>query len=260
MNRNMWVRVLSLLMPIMLIGATACSSSSEGGGSNEPDLTAAQIALATDEAKPQPSAPIGAGGLTAADVLQRAGAASATLKSFRFKTETVVTSGDGPLISTVTGEWSLPGRYRATMGDPDDPIEDFIVADGRLIHREGGTDEWRLETEFDPGLGIGSGQIIPAMDVFEYSDPLNPDDGEVYRITGAEKLDIPGIATNIVQTHELVIRISDFHIESVVSFINPNPEIGLEGTWRTFVVYDRNMPEQIVIPEVVIDPAAGAGG
>ena len=254
----MWVRVLLLLMPIMLIGATGCSS--EDGGSNEPDLTAAQIALATAQAKPQPSAPIGAGGLTAADVLQSAGAASATLKSFRFKTETVVTSGDGPLISTVTGEWSLPVRYRATVGDPDDPIEDFIVADGRLIHREGGTDEWRLETEFDPGLGIGSGQIIPAMDVFEYSDPLNPDDGEVYRITGAEKLDLTGIATNIVQTHELVIRISDFHIESVISFINPNPEIGLEGTRRVFVVYDRNIPEQIVIPEVVSDPAVGAEG
>ena len=258
MNRYMWVRVLLLLMPIMLIGATGCSS--EDGGSNEPDLTAAQIALATAQAKPQPSAPIGAGGLTAADVLQSAGAASATLKSFRFKTETVVTSGDGPLISTVTGEWSLPGRYRATVGDPDDPIEDFIVADGRLIHREGGTDEWRLETEFDPGLGIGSGQIIPAMDVFEYSDPLNPDDGEVYRITGAETLDFTGIGTTIVQTHELVLRISDFHIESVVSFINPNPEIGLEGTRRVFVVYDRNIPEQIVIPEVVSDPAVGAEG
>ena len=260
MNRNMWVRVLLLLMPVMLIGATACSSSSEDGGSNESDLTAVQIALATAQAKPQPSASIGAGGLTAADVLQSAVAASATLKSFRFKTETVVTSGDGPLISTVNGEWSLPGRYRATVGDPDDPIEDFIVADGRLIYREGGTDEWQLETEFDPGLGIGSGQIIPAMDVFEYSDPLNPDDGEVYRITGAETLDFTGIGTTIVQTHELVIRISDFHIESVISFINPNPEIGLEGTRRVFVVYDRNIPEQIVIPEVVSDPAVGAEG
>jgi hypothetical protein len=98
------------------------------------------------------------------------------------------------------------------------------------------------------------------MDVFEYSDPLNPDDGEVYRITGAENLDLTGIETTIVQTHELVIRTSDFHIESVVSFINPNPEIGLEGTRRAFVVYDRNIPERIVIPEVVSDPEAGAGG
>ena len=260
MNRNIWVRVLLLLMPIMLIGASACSSGSEDGGSNEPDLTAAQIALATAQAKPQSSAPIGAGDLTAAHVLQRAGEVSATLKSFRFTTETVVTSGDETLISRINGEWSLPGRYRATVGDPDDPIEDFIVADGRLIYRERGTVEWRLETEFDPGLGIGSGQIIPAMDVFEYSDPSNPDDGEFYRITGAENLDLTGIDTTIVQTHELVIRISDFHIESVVSFINPNPEIGLEGTRRAFVVYDRNIPEQIVIPEVVSDPAAGAGG
>ena len=258
MNRYMWVRVLLLLMPIMLIGATGCSS--EDGGSNEPDLTAAQIALATAQAKPQSSAPIGAGGLTAAHVLQSAVEVSATLKSFRFTTETVVTSGDEAFISTVNGEWSLPGRYRATVGDPDDPIEDFIVADGRLIYRERGTDEWRLETEFDPGLGIGSGQIIPTMDVFEYSDPLNPDDGEVYRITGAENLDLTGIETTIVQTHELVIRTSDFHIESVVSFINPNPEIGLEGTRRAFVVYDRNIPERIVIPEVVSDPEAGAGG
>jgi len=259
-SRNIWALVLLLLMPIMLIGATACSSGTEHSGSNEPDLTAAQIALATAQVKPQSSAPIGAGGLTAAHVLQNAGDVAATLKSFRFITETVVTSGDGPVISRVNGEWSLPGRYRATVGDPDDPIEEFIVADGRLIHREHGTDEWRLETEFDPGLGIGSGQIIPTMDVFDYSDPLNPDDGKVYRITGAEKLDVTGIKTTIVQTHELVIRISDFHIEKVVSFINPNPEIGLEGTQRVFVVYDRNVPEQIVIPEVVSDSAAGAGG
>jgi hypothetical protein len=245
-------------MSVMLIGAIACSS--EDGGSNEPDLTAAQIALATAQAEPAASVPRGAAGLSAADVLQRAGAASATLKSFRFTTETVVTFGDEALISTVNGEWSLPGRYHATAGDSDDPIEEFIVADGRLIYRERGTDEWRLETEFDPNLGIGSGQIIPAMDIFEFSDPLNPDDGEFYRITGAENLDLPGIETTIVQTHELVIRISDFHIESVVSFINPNPEIGLEGTRRAFVVYDRNGPEQIVIPEVVSGTAPTRGG
>jgi hypothetical protein len=245
-------------MPIMLIGAIACSS--EDGGSDGPDLTAAQIALATAQAIPKSSAPIGAGGLSAAHVLQRAGEVSATLKSFRFTTEIVVTSGDEVLISTVNGEWSLPGRYHAIAGDPDDPIEEFIVADGRLIYRESGSDEWRLETEFDPGLGIGSGQIIPAMDVFEFSDPLNPDDGEFYRITGAENLDFPGIGATIVQTHELVIRISDFHIESVVSFINPDPEIGLEGTRRAFVVFDRNVPEQIVIPEVVSDTATTGGG
>ena len=258
MNRNIWLRALVLLMPIMLIGAIACSS--EDGGSDGPDLTAAQIALATAQTIPESSAPIGAGGLSAAHVLQRAGEVSATLKSFRFTTEIVVTSGDEVLISTVNGEWSLPGRYHAIAGDPDDPIEEFIVADGRLIYRESGSDEWRLETEFDPGLGIGSGQIIPAMDVFEFSDPLNPDDGEFYRITGAENLDFPGIGATIVQTHELVIRISDFHIESVVSFINPDPEIGLEGTRRAFVVFDRNVPEQIVIPEVVSDTATTGGG
>ena len=258
MTRNIWARAILLLMPIMSVGAIACSS--EDGGSNELDFTAAQIALATAQAKPESSAPIGAGGLSAAHVVQRAGEVSATLRSFRFTTETVVTSGDETLISTVSGEWSLPGRYRATMGDPEDPIEEFIVADGRLIYRESGTDEWRLETEFDPGLGIGSGQIIPAMDIFQFSDPLNPDDGEFYRITGAENLDLPGVETTIVQTHELVIRISDFHIESVVSFINPNPEIGLEGTRRAFVVYDRNVPEQIVIPEVVSGTATTAGG
>jgi hypothetical protein len=64
----------------------------------------------------------------------------------------------------------------------------------------------------------------------------------------------------IVQTHELVIRSADFHVESVVSFINPNPEIGLEGTRRAFVVYDRNVPEQIVIPEVVSGTAQTGGG
>jgi len=242
----------------MLIAAISCSS--EDDGLNEPDLTAAQIAPATAQAKPESSAPVGAGGLSAAHVLLRAGDVSATLKSFRFTTEIVVTSGDEVLISTVSGEWSLPGIYRATAGDPDDPIEEFIVADGRLIYREGGTDEWRLETEFDPNLGIGSGQIIPAMDIFEFSDPSNPDDGEFYRITGSENLNLPGIEVTIVQTHELVIRISDFHIESVVSFINPDPEIGLEGTRRAFVVYDRNVPEQIVIPEVVSGTATTAGG
>lgn len=256
MNRNIWVRGLMLLMPLMLIGAIACSSDSE----NKPELSAAQIALATAQAELADSVPRGAAGLSAADVLQRSGVASATLESFRFTTETVVTSGDETLISTVNGEWSLPGRYRATAGDPDDPIEEFIVADGRLIYRERGTDEWRLETEFDPSLGIGSGQIIPAMDIFEFSDPSNPDDGEFYRITGAENLDFAGIDTMIVQTHELVIRSADFHVESVVSFINPNPEIGLEGTRRAFVVYDRNVPEQIVIPEVVSGTAQTGDG
>ena len=260
MNRNIRLCVLLLLMPVILISALACNSGSEYGGSIGPDLSAAQIALVTAQAELAASVPRGAAGLSAADVLQRAGVASASLKSFRFTTETVVTSGNEALISTVNGVWSLPGRYRATVGDPDDPIEEFIVADGRLIYRESGSDEWRLETEFDPGLGIGSGQIIPAMDIFEFSDPLNPDDGEFYRITGAENLDLTGIDTTIVQTHELVVRISDFHIESVVSFINPNPEIGLEGTRRAFVVYDRNVPEQIVIPEVVSSTAPTGGG
>jgi len=41
----------------------------------------------------------------------------------------------------------------------------------------------------------------------------------------------------------------------VVSFINPDQEIGLGGTRRAFVVYDRNVPEPIVLPEVVL-PAA----
>lgn len=247
MRRNFGLRLLFMLTPALLIGVLACGSDS---GADEPALTA------TARADTTASAPTGAGGLTAADVLQRAGQASASLESFRFTTETLVTGGEEVQIATVNGEWSLPGRYRGIADNPDDPVEEFIVADGRLIYRERGSDIWRLETEFDESLGIGSGQMIPGMDIFEFSDPSTPDDGEFYRITGAENLDLEGIERPIVQTHELTIRISDFHIESVVSFINPDPEIGLEGTRRAFVVYDRNVPEPIVLPEVVA-PAGG---
>ena len=92
------------------------------------------------------------------------------------------------------------------------------------------------------------------MEVFEFSDPAAPDDGEFYRITGSENLNIPGIDVPILQTHELAIRVSDFHVEHVISFINPDPEIGLEGTRKAFAVYDRNVPDRIEIPAEILPP------
>ncbi len=244
-------RISLLIFAAVLMVTVACGSES---GNDAPKLTPAEIALATARAETNDLAPTGAGNLSAADVLQRAGEISATLESFRFTTETVVTGGEDIQISTISGEWSQPGRYRAASNSPDDPIAEFIVADGQLLYRERESNEWRLETEFDQSLGIGSGQLIPAMDIFEFTDPDVPDDGEFYRITGAENLDLEGIDKPIVQTHELVIRVADFHIESVVSFINRDPEIGLEGTRRAFVVSDRNVPERIVIPEIAPPP------
>ena len=256
MSRISAWRTLLPVVALLLAGAIACSSDSGDAGSSEgARLTAAEIALATAQADISGSAPTGSGGLSAADVLQRAGQASATLESVRFTTEIVVTQGDDVQISTTRGEWTLPGRYRGIPDSPDDPTEEFIVADGRLIYRERGTDIWRVESEYDQALGIGSGQIIPGMEIFEFSDPEDPDNGEFYRITGAQNVSVPGLEGGVVQTHELAIRLSDFHVESVVSFINPDQEIGLGGTRRAFVVYDRNVPEPIVLPEVVL-PAA----
>jgi len=248
--------LLSLVLAMGMIGVIACGSDSEP----EAPLTAVQIALATAQAAPDSQgssqAPTGAGDLSAAHVLQRSGEVSATLESFRFTTETVVTAGETAQIAKITGEWSLPGRYRAFSDNSEDLVEEFIVGDGQLIYRERGTDVWQVETEFDQALGIGSGQLIPGMDIFEFSDPLAPDDGEFYNITGAENIEIEGVDVQIVQTHELRIRVSDFHVDTVVSFINPNPEIGLEGTRRVFKVFDRNGPEPILLPEVIL-PVGG---
>lgn len=243
-------RIPLMVLAVALIATVGCGSDS---GDDEVRLSAAEIALATAQANTDTpvAAPKGTGELSAVDVLQRAAEISATLESFRFTTETIVTSGEEVQVGTVNGEWTLPGRYHAISDNPDDPTAEFIVADGQLIFRDRDSDVWRLETEFDQTLGIGSGQLIPNMDVFEFSNPASPDDGEVYRIAGAENIGIEGLSTPIVQTHELVIRVSDFHVESVVSFINPDPEIGLEGTRRVFIVYDRNVPEPIVIPEIV---------
>lgn len=245
MRRNFAMGLLSLVLAMTMI---ACGSDSEP----ETPLTAAQIALATAQAAPKSQAPTGVGGLSAAHVLQRSGEVSSTLESFRFMTETVVTAGETAQIAKITGEWSLPGRYRAFSDNSEDPVEEFIVGDGQLIYRQRGTDVWQVETKFDQALGIGSGQMIPGMDIFEFSDPSVPDDGEFYNITGAENIEIPGVDVEIVQTHELKIRVSDFHVDTVVSFINPNPEIGLEGTRKVFNVFDRNGPEPILLPEVIL--------
>lgn len=245
--------LLPLLIGAAIMIAVACGSGSDGGdaGAEGTRLSATEKALATARAS-NLLAPTGAGELTAAEVLQRAAEASASLVSFRFTTETAVTAGEALEVGTVNGEWSEPGRYRGVSQDPNDPIAEFIVADGRLIYRERGTDVWRVELEFDPGLGIGSGQIIPRMEIFEFSDPSAPDDGEFYRITGSENINVPGIDAPILQTHELAIRVSDFHVEHVISFINQNLDIGIEGTRRAFVVFDRNVPDPIEIPANVL--------
>lgn len=248
MRRRIAMVLLALLPAVTVIGAAACGSNSDAV--SEAPVDTPIPATAT----PEPAAPTGAGGLTAAEVLQRAAEASAGLKSFRFTTETVVTSGDFAQLGTVNGEWSQPGRYRGVTDDPDDPIAEFIVADGQLIYRERGTDVWRREAEFDPDSGIGSGQLIPRMETFQFSDPLAPDDGELYKITGSESIKVEGIGVPIVQVHEVAIRVSDFHVEFVISVIEPDPEIGIEGTRRAFAVYDRNVPDLIEIPATVVLP------
>ncbi|MCH7906342.1 MAG: hypothetical protein IIB26_02830 [Chloroflexi bacterium] len=256
MRRCFTMGLLPLLTAAAIIGAVACGSGSNGGSAGiggEP-LSAADIVIATATASAASLAPTGMGGLTAIEVLQKAAEASASLVSFRFTTEMAVTAGEELQVSTVDGEWSLPGRYRGATDDPDDPIAEFIVADGQLIYRERGSDVWRRELEFDPDSNIGSGQIIPRMEIFEFSDPSAPDDGEFYRITGSENIRVPGIDAPIVQTHELAIRVSDFHVEYVISFINRDPDIGIEGTRRAFVVYDRNVPDRIEIPATVLPP------
>lgn len=256
MRRYFSMRLLPLLTVAAAIGAVACSSG-PGDGIATAVIADIPIPPTTPPSAQDPdegSAPTGTGGLTALEVLQKAAEASASLESFRFTTETAITAGAELQVSTIDGEWSRPGRYRGISADPEDPVAEFIVADGQLIYRERGSDVWRRELEFDPDSGIGSGQIIPRMEIFEFSDPSAPDDGELYRITGSENIIFPGIDTPIVQTHELAIRVADFHVEVVISFINPNPDIGLEGTRRAFVVYDRNLPGRIEIPATVLPP------
>lgn len=244
--------LMGLLTAAAVISAAACGSGS--GGDSATTGVIADMPIPATAPPPGSGAPTGLGGLTAVDVLQRAAEASASLQSFRFTTETAITGGGELRVSTIEGEWSQPGRYRGVSEDPEDPIAEFIVADGQLIYRQRGSDVWRRELEFDPQSGIGSGKMIPRMERFEFSDPSAPDDGEFYRITGSETIKFPEIDTRIVQTHELAIRISDFHIEYVISFINPNPDIGLEGTRRAFVVYDRNVPDRIEIPDTILSP------
>ena len=256
-HRSVANLLVSISAPVMIL-ATACGSGSDGTALDAAETPIAATAASISTAVPPDGAgaPVGAGGLTAIEVLQRAAEASASLGSFRFTTETVVTAGDEAQVATVNGEWSKPGRYRGVSDVPDDPIAEFIVADGQLIYRERGTDVWRQEATFDPLSGIGSGQIIPRMETFEFSDPAEPDDGDLYRITGSERIQLAGVSDPIIQVHQIAVRVSDFHVEYVISAISPDPDIGLEGTRRAFVVFDRNQPGPIEIPATVLPPGS----
>ena len=244
-------RIPVIVLAVTLIVMGGCGSNDDGEVFRG---TAAEIALATAQAETRASITKGTGDHSAVDVLRRAAEISATLDSFRFTTETVVTSGDEVMVSGIHGEWTQPGRYRGISENSDDPVAEFIVADGQLIYLDRESNQWRLDTEYDQALGIASGQLIPNMDEFEFSDPSAPDDGEFYRITGMEQILIEGFDVPLAQMHELVIRVADFHVETVTSSIKPDARIGHGGTQRRVIIFDRNVPDQIVLPEIVLSP------